>query len=390
MGLLIGVICGAIGALFSKAVALVTSLRIQNGWLLYLLPISGLLTVILYKALKIKNIGTVQVFNSAKSDTPLPLTLSPAIFIATALTHLCGGSAGKEGAALQIGGGISALLSRILRLDIKKQNTLLLCGMAALFSAVFGTPIAAAVFALEAVRVKKSRYTELLPCLISSLSAYATALLLRVHPERFNIKSVPDFSALMLLKTILIAVTAGIVGVFFCKTLHYTSKISKKLIKNDYIRIFVGGCAVILITLIIGTRDYNGSSIEILCQIFENEKIGYEAFVLKLILTAVTMGFGYKGGEIIPSLFIGAALGGAISLITGLAVPFGAAIGMAALFCSVTKCPLASVLLCFELFSSKAILYLSLSVIISLLISGRTSLYGDTEHIIKRILNKSK
>lgn len=384
--IIIGIICGAIGTLFSKTVALATAIRTQNTWLLFLLPIAGILTVLIYKLLKIGNTGTIQVFNSAKNDEPIPIHLAPAIFLATVLTHLCGGSAGKEGAALQIGGGVSAVLSRIFKLDAKIQKSLILCGMAALFSAVFGTPLAAAVFVIEAVRIKKSRFFEIIPCFISSLTAFMIALLLKAHPERFTLSFVPDFSAGLMLKIILISIAAAIIGIVFYLALKYTSRLFKFLFKNDYIRIVFGGIAVILISIAIKNRDYNGSSIEVITRIFDDGEIKYEAFALKLLLTAVTMGSGYKGGEIIPSLFIGSALGGAIASVLELSVPFGAAIGMAALFCSVTKCPIASILLCFELFSGKGIVFLIIAVIIGLLVSGNCSLYGTLPSLLNRYL----
>lgn len=383
LGLIIGITCGVIGALFSKSIGFVTLLREKNSWLLYFLPIAGLLSVAVYRILKIGNVGTVYIFESAKSDKKIPKWLSVGMFIASSLTHLCGGSAGKEGAALQIGGGVAETVARILKLDIKKQNTLVLCGMAALFSAVFGTPLAAAVFSLEAVRVSKNRIAEFYPCIIASLSAFATAQLFKVEAERFELAVSQQFSIMLLLKIVLISLLAAVVGYLFCKALHFTSKFSKKIFKNDYLRIFIGGCAVVLCTYLIGNNDYNGSSIEGIYRIFEHEEVKYQAFIIKLILTAITMGFGYKGGEIIPSLFIGASLGAAMSMVFGLSAPLCAAVGMAALFCAVTKCPVATVFLCFELFSGKALLYIILAVLIGRFCSLKASLYGRVERIIR-------
>ena len=383
LGLLIGIACGVIGALFSKSISFVTLLREKNSWLLYFLPIAGLLSVAVYRILKIGHVGAVYIFESAKSDKKIPKGLSVGMFIASSLTHLCGGSAGKEGSAIQIGGGIAETVARILKLDSKKQNTLVLCGMAALFSAVFGTPLAAAVFSLEVVRVSKNRISEFYPCIIASLSAFAVAQFFKVEAERFEISIARQFNMILLLKILLISLLAAVIGYLFCKTLRYTSVLSQKILKNDYLRIFIGGCFVVLITYFIGNNEYNGSSIEGIYRIFEQETVKNETFVLKLILTAITMGFGYKGGEIIPSLFIGSAFGSAASVLLGIPIPLGAVVGMAALFCAVTKCPVATVFLFFELFSGKALLYIILATVIGRFCSFRASLYGDVNPIFK-------
>lgn len=379
-----GSLCGVIGSAFSKSVGFVTAFRGNNGWMLYLLPIAGIITVWLCKLLKTEGVGTKEVFVSAENGKPLPLWLFPAVFSATVLTHLCGGSAGKEGAALQIGGGISVLVSKVFKVDEKTRNTLVLSGMAGLFSAVFSTPLAAAVFAVEAVRIKKMQIFNIFPCLLSSFLAYAVSLLLKIKPERFSVGIIPEIGFLMILKVLLIAAVAAVVGVIFCQSLHYFHKGFAKLISNGYLRIFIGAVIVVLLSVLIGSNDYNGSSAEGITRIFETGSVKFEAFALKLLLTVITMGCGFKGGEIIPSLFIGAALGGAISAVMGLAVPFGAAIGMAALFCSVTKCPFATVFLCMELFGFEAAGFIVLAVLISLLCSGKFSLYGDVKPLFKR------
>ncbi len=382
LSLILGCVCGLVGAAFSKSIGLASALREHNGWLLYLLPFGGLISVAVYKFLKIGNVGTVYILESAKSEKKIPKWLFVGMYIATCITHLFGGSAGKEGAALQIGAGLAETTARVLKLDSKKQNTLVLCGMSGLFSAVFGTPIAAAVFSFEAVKVEKKRFAEFLPCIVTSLSAFAVARLLGTHAERFSIGETAPFSILVLLKIAFVALAAALTGFIFCKVLKLVSNYAKKVFKNEFLRIFIGGCAVVFIILFVG-REYSGSSIEGIYRIFGQEEVKYQAFIIKLILTAITMGFGYKGGEIIPSLFIGASLGAAVSMLLGLSAPLCAAVGMAALFCSVTKCPVATVFLCFEIFSGKALLYIILAAVIGRFCSFRASLYGDVKPIFK-------
>lgn len=381
--ILIGILCGVVGSVFSKTVGLVTNVRLQNGWLICFLPIAGLLSVAVCNLCKTQKVSTVDVFCSAKQDKKLPLLLAPAVFLATAITHLFGGSAGKEGAALQIGGGISAVVSKVFKVSQKTRNTLILCGMAGLFSAAFGTPFAAAVFAIEAVRLKKRDVLQILPCLVSGLVAFVIALGLKTEAERFHIGTIPDVNFKTCLIVLLISVSAALVGVVFCKSLHFVHKLFEKIIKNGYLRVFVGGAIVVLLTIVIGNGDYNGSSAQKIAEIFETGNVRYEAFALKIIFTVITMGCGFKGGEIVPTLVIGSALGGAIAMLTGIAVPFCAAIGIAALFCCVTKCPVTSVVICLELFSFKAPVFIIFAVLISFLLSGKSSLYGDINPLIK-------
>lgn len=379
----LGCICGVVGAAFSKSISMASGFRDNNTWILYLLPLGGLLSVAVYKFLKIGNVGTVYILESAKSEKKVPKWLFVGMYIATCITHLFGGSAGKEGAAVQIGAGLAETSARVLKLDHKQQNTLVLCGMSGLFSAVFGTPFAAAVFSLEAVRVGKKRFIEFLPCILSSISAYVTAQLFGTHAERFNIGELTPFSFTLTLKIVVVALLAALTGFLFCKSLKLVSNLAKKIFKNEFIRIFVGGCVVVLIILFVGS-EYCGSSIEGINAVFENSQVKYEAFAIKLILTAITMGVGFKGGEIIPSLFIGATLGAALSVALGVSMPLCAAVGMAALFCSVTKCPICSLVLSIEMFSGKALGYILLAVIIGRIFSFKTSLYGDVKPILKR------
>ncbi len=382
--LTLGGLCGIIGTLFSETIFFVTKIRTQNSWLLFLLPIAGLAIVAIYRLLKTTDIGTKRTFAAAISSAKVPPLLLPAIFLGTALTHICGGSAGKEGAALQIGGSVSAIFCNILKLNSSSKKTMTLCGMAALFSAVFGTPLAAAIFVFEALRLDKSRFKEFFQVLLSSLIAYGVSYLLKAHHEKFGISLIPDINYILILKILLICAMASAIGVLFCISLKYTAKLLKKLIRNDYMRIAIGGTIVVLISLLIKTRDYNGSSIEILSHIFEKGEVKYEAFALKLILTSITMSSGYRGGEIVPTLFIGASLGGAIAHLLAIPISFGAAIGMAVLFSTVTKCPLTALFLCIELFSAKGIIFIMFAIIISIFLSGNYSIYGNVAPLPER------
>ena len=376
LSLLAGVLSGVLGALFLKCISFVTEFRSQNNWVLFFLVIGGLLTVLLYKLLKVEGVGTKSILDGFAKTKKIPILIIPAIFLSTLLTHLFGGSAGKEGAALQLGGGISALLSRIFKLKQPLSRVLILCSMAAFFSAVFLTPLGAFVFVLEIVFIGKLLWFSVLPCILASFSGYFLSLTLGSHPEKFNFTYSLQLADIW--KIIIIAILSGLVAFLFCFCLHKGEHIARKYIKNPYLRISVGAVIVIALTLLIGTYDYNGGGMEYIENIFEHSRVAPEAFILKLILTVITVSAGFKGGEIVPTFFIGAALGGAAAIYLGLSAPLGAAIGMASLFCGVTKCPLASLVIAFELFGfSPALIFIALAIIIAYFLSGKITLYEE-------------
>lgn len=389
LGILTGIICGLCGSVFSISVEFVTELRAQNQWILYLLPIGGLLSVGIYKLCKIKHVGTTTVFDCVRSEKNLPNLLTPAIFCGTCISHLFGASAGREGAALQIGGGVANVMSKLFKLDEDSRHITLMCGMAALFSAVFGTPLAACVFVLEVILTKLC-LSAIIPVLLSSVTAFVIAQLLHIHPERFNIGALPDLSFTLVWKSVIITIVCIIVAFIFCKGLHLSEKFAEKVLKNDWLRIAVGGIIVVMFTILVGTRDYNGGGVNIIEQVFEGT-VKYEAFALKILFTIICVACGYKGGEIIPTLFIGATLGGALGTMLGLPIGIAAAVGMAVLFVCATKSPLATILLCCEMFGFGCIVFIAPIVIISYLAShDLCGLYSNSKDIIKLIKSHKK
>ncbi|MBQ5816050.1 MAG: chloride channel protein [Oscillospiraceae bacterium] len=374
--LIMGVFCGIVGAVFSKGVQLVTGARLDNPWLLYLLPAAGILTAAIYKLLKVSGMGTDQVLNEADGKAALSAKLAPAIFFASLLSHLCGASVGKEGAALQLGGSSALFFSRKFKLSKEQEKTLVYCGMAGVFSSAFGTPLAAAAFALEVVLAGRICFAAALPTLITSVVSYFTAVLLGAHAERFTVSAVPTLSLSVVWKVLILALAAAAIGVVFCLSLKYLKLLFKKLFKNEFLRIFVGAVAIVLLTFIVGTRDYNGAGIEIMERIFNDGEFAPWAFALKLLFTCIAVAAGFKGGEIVPTLFIGATLGAVVGTFLGLPVAFSAAVCMVCLFCSATNCPLASILLAAELFSCRGIGYVCIAVAVSYCISGKISLYA--------------
>ena len=244
---LIGTVGGAVGSLFHLGVEYATGLRTEVPALLYALPLAGVLIVALYRFLRTQGVGTNAVLDAVHQGRELPILLIPAIFLATLLTHLAGGSAGREGAALQIGGDLGEHFGKMLRMDDKDCRLATLCGMSALFSALFGTPLAAVFFALEVVSIGVLYYSGLIPCITSSLVAYAVSLRFGIEPMRFAVAA-PETGALTLARAAVLALGCALVSILFCEMLHRTEHLAERLVKNDYLRAFLGGCLVIATT----------------------------------------------------------------------------------------------------------------------------------------------
>lgn len=385
LGAIMGAVGGIIGTAFSKSVEAVTNLRIANSWLLYLLPIGGIVIVSIYKLCRVSGVGTNEVFEGVRTEKKVPVLLAPAVFAGSVITHLFGGSAGREGAALQLGGSIATCIGKLFRLKEGDRHILTVCGMGALFSAVFGTPLCACIFAVEVVSVGHFCSAALFPCLVSSVTAYGMALKLGITPERFAINSVPPFSAKSLCVVLLIALLGALVSMLFCFCMHCFAKLFKKYLANPYLRIFVGGLLIIGLTLIVNTTDYNGTGAQIIERIFESGTVRPEAFLLKILFTAITIGAGFKGGEIVPTMFIGASFGCAFAHLIGINPVFGAAIGLVALFAGVTNCPLASFVLAVELFGGEGIIFYTVAAFVSFLLSGYFSLYTGQKIIFSKV-----
>lgn len=383
---LAGLACGGAGAAFTWCVAQATALRAAHPWLLFFMPLAGLAIVFSYRAAGMENdSGTNQIIASVRGGERPPLRLAPLIFLGSVLTHLTGGSAGREGAALQIGGSISAGIGRLLRLGERNLNTIIQCGMAGLFSALFGTPLTATVFALEVINVGHFRYAALFPCLLSALTANAIPRLLGLPGERYRLSGLPGLGPVSLLQCGGLAVLAALASILFCTLMHQAGRLYKKHLPNQYIRAAAGAALVIALTLIEGSGDYNGAGGHIIELALEGQLRVPWAFALKMLFTALTLGAGFRGGEIVPTLFIGSTLGCAAAPLFGLDPAFGAAVSMIAQFCGVVNCPLASIFLSIELFGGEGLLFFALACSLSFLLSGRYSLYSSQNIIYSKL-----
>lgn len=369
IAVLVGCITGAASTLFSFVLKSVTNCRKENEWMFYLLPVMGLIIVYLYEKFGKDDGGTNQVLSTVRSQDDVPILSAPLIFISTALTHLAGGSAGREGAAIQLG--------RWIHLDEEDRHVIVMCGMSAAFSALFGTPMAAAVFALEVVSVGVMYYTALMPCMIASLVASGFAAGMGVTPETFHVVDIPKLTIETGLKMGAIAVGCAVISIVFCMVMNGVAGAYGRWFKNPYVRVVVGSCLVIGITLLLGTSDYMGAGAELIEKAVEEGQARPLDFFWKLALTALTMRAGFRGGEIVPSFCIGATFGCVMGNWLGLSPSICAACGMTAVFCGVTNCPITSILIAFEMFGFKGVSFYLIAVSISYAASGYYGLYKD-------------
>lgn len=376
LGGFIGVLIGSISTVFGHALLWANAFREENKWIIMTLPIGGLLIVFLYHLLKnTDDKGTNMVISSIHSSTDIPFKMAPLIFVTTFITHLCGGSSGREGAAIQLGGSISNMLGKVIGLNENDKHIIVICGMSAGFSALFGTPMAAAIFSLEVISIGIMHYSALVPCVVASMIAHFIATFFGIKPEAFNIAEIPAINVAGFLKILGFGALVGLVSIMFCIILHKTEHAYKRFIKNHYLRILASGCIIILLTVILQTDRYLGSGMNIIESIFHGESARFYDFLLKMIFTALTLGAGFKGGEIVPSFCIGAAFGAVMSVLFGLPVGLVAACGMVGVFCGVTNCPITSLLISFELFGFEGMPYFLITVAVSYMLSGYYGLY---------------
>ena len=383
---IIGITCGAVGTAFHYSVEYVTQFRSGHSWIIFLLPAAGLLIVFLYRAGGIKHDkGTNLVIGSIRNpEYNVPFRMAPLIFITTVITHLFGGSAGREGAALQIGGSLGASIGKLIKMDDSDKHIMTLCGMSAVFAALFGTPVTAALFSVEVISIGILYYSALVPCILSATISYAITEKFHITPTYFILNQVPEMSLATGIRVIILSVAAAVLSILFCMSMQVIGKTFKKYLKNQYLRILVGGVLLVLLTLAVRCNDYNGAGMNIIEQAIHGTAKP-EAFILKLLFTCITIGCGFRGGEIVPSFFIGATFGCTLGGWIGLDPGFGAAMGLVCLFCGVVNCPLASLVLSIELFGASGILLFAIGCSVSYMLSGYYSLYSEQKIIYSKL-----
>ncbi len=382
---LVGVIVGLVAVAFHIGIDMATELRGEHPQVIWLLPLAGPAIILLYRACGMeKDQGTNRVLVAVRDAERLKLRTAPLIFLSTICTHLAGGSAGREGAALQLGGSLSAYIGRKLGLDEKDERVIVMCGMAAAFSALFGTPITAALFAMEVVTVGRMYYAALVPCLLSSYAAALTAHGFDLHAiHGYPVRDALPLEALPVLQAAVMGVLCALLSIAFCEVMHIAPSLYQRYLPDPMLRAAAGGALVLGLTLLVGNQTYNGAGDPVIRALLAGETIP-EAFLLKILFTALTLGAGFRGGEIVPVLFTGCAFGTWIGPILGLPHGFSGALGMAGVFCGATNCPLTSTLLAFELFGGDGLPLYALCCGVSFMLSGYYGLYSEQKIIYSK------
>lgn len=393
LSLPVAFVVGSLVALFLWLLDKATLLRWQNGWLLYFLPIAGIIIYFIYKHLG-KNAEAGNNLIMEEIHEPgggVPTRMTPLVLITTVITHLFGGSAGREGTAVQMGGSMAGLIGRWLKLEQQDIRVLLMCGIAAGFGAVFGTPITGAIFALEVLAVGRINHNALMPCFISSVLADFTCSAYGIHHTAYHISfqevvkssiSFLHFDALLLAKVILAGVCFGLAGYLFAELSHTIKNYSNRFIKVKWLIPAIGGLLIIGLTFALGTTDYLGlgvtnpgdKSVSIVSA-FHKGGAEYLSWLWKILFTAITLGMGFKGGEVTPLFFIGAALGNTIAMLTGAPVDLFAGLGFIAVFAGATNTPIACTIMGVELFGGDHILYYAVACFTAYYFSGHSGIY---------------
>jgi len=377
LGILMGVLGGLLGAGFHHALHFVTHLRGEHNWLIFLLPLGGLFTVGLYKKLLPGgNRGTNEIIDAALDGRKLNPLIAPAIFLATATTHLFGGSAGREGAALQLGGATASVLGRIFRLEDNDRRVLTMAGMSAVFAGLFGTPLTAALFCMEFESVGTLFSPALLPCYLAAYTASRVSGLLGVHAEGLPLDTAFAVTLGNVWQFAVLAVLISLLGITMCYVFHKAEHLAAHHLPNPWVRIAIGGAVITLLTLLVGDHRFNGAGMDMALAAVEG-KADWYSFLMKMLFTAVTLAAGFKGGEIVPTFCIGATFGCVAGGMMGLDAGLCGALGLIGLFCCATNSPFASIVLSIEMFGGANIHLFALVCVVCFVLSGHSGLYAS-------------
>jgi H+/Cl- antiporter ClcA len=377
LGALVGVFCGGASALFLFLLAEVTDDRVSHEVIVYFLPLAGLVIGTLYARFgeSIKA-GNNLVIDTIHDEGPeIPFRMVPMVLVGTVLTHLFGGSAGREGTAVQMGASMADYISHRAKLTRELRLQLLAAGVAGGFGSVFGTPIAGAVFGLEFVVLGRIEYRALVPALVASVVGDMTTRGLGIVHTAYPVAPHVELSPLLCLKWLGFAVAVALTSIVFIELTHFLKRQGEARVKMLGLRMAIGGAIVVLLWKLIGTSDYLGLGVPMIVRSFSDPNVPAWAFAMKLLFTAITLGAGFLGGEVTPLFFIGAALGGVLAPALGIPRELGAGVGLAAVFASASNTPLALSIMAVELLGANILPHVMIVCVVAYLLSGHRSIY---------------
>ncbi|MFN4122128.1 MAG: voltage-gated chloride channel family protein [Flavobacteriales bacterium] len=378
IAILVGSLAGSASAFFLISLDYVTELREFNMWVIALLPLSGLIIGLTYhywgsNVLKGNN-QLLEEFYSPKQV--IPFRMAPLVLFGTLMTHLFGGSAGREGTAVQMGGAIADQFTKVFRLRPRDRKMLIIMGISAGFASVFGTPIAGAIFALEVLIMGRMRYEAILPTFMAAYIADYTCHLWGAAHTSYTIYEVPAMDPLNFLLSIAAGILFGITALIFSRSTHFFTQLFSKKFSYPPIRPLIGGVVIAGVVFLSDNTRYLGLGIPIIINAFEEQVLPYD-FLLKILFTAFTLGAGFKGGEVTPLFFIGACLGNTLVWLIPLPISLLAGMGFVAVFSGATNTPIACTMMAIELFGAESALYTAIACVVSYLFSGHNSIYGS-------------
>ncbi|TCK93186.1 H+/Cl- antiporter ClcA [Natranaerovirga hydrolytica] len=376
-GSIIGIVVGSTSTLLINLNDYLTEVRQNNPYLIFFLPLGGIIIGYLYmyhgKGSRKGNDMVLEHIHHGQGK--IPLIMGPMVFVCTFITHLLGGSTGREGAAIQMGASISESVNRLFKVNKIDRKILILSGISGGFGSAFGAPLAGTIFGMEAVMIGKTRYEALIPCFVSSFVSHYVAEAWGIQHDTFTIQTVPQINGINVLKVIGLSIIFGLISIAYSQSRHEIKSLSDKYLKNLMFRAFVGGIVLIALTYLIGSRDYLGRGLPMVNQAFEGQ-VPYFAFLAKIVFTAITMGTGFRGGEVIPLFFIGATLGNTLSFLVNLPTSFLAALGMISVFAGAANTPITAFLLSVEMFHGEAVTFFFMACMISFIFSGHHGIYA--------------
>ena len=389
---LIGFISGSASAFFLVSLEWVTQIREHNTWVIWLLPIGGLIIGLLYhyygaSVVKGNNLLLEEYENPQKL---IPFKMAPLVLIGTLITHLVGGSAGREGTAVQMGGAIADRFSNWFQLDKIDRKTILILGISAGFASVFGTPLAGALFALEVVYFSKINFKSVVLSFAVAYAAYYTVELWQVQHTHYSISYLPEINGMNIVWTMGTGILFGLAAMLFSRTTHFWSQLFSKYIHYAPIRPLIGGAVLAIILFYIGTTKYIGLGVPEIVNAFSTPNKSYD-FLIKILFTSFTLGAGFKGGEVTPLFFVGATLGSALSVIVPLPIALLAGMGFVAVFSGATHTPIACTVMGIELFGIESGLFIVIACVVAYFTSGAVGIYhsqivkGPKSYLYKKI-----